>query len=374
MIGWDIGGANIKAVYMGPDGVHVVQRPFPIWEAPDALEKILAKIMGSLQTDAGEATFNCAGVTITAELSDAFRSKREGIHFVLDALQSVLPDNVELRVFGSDGQFHDPQTARRFPLLVAAANWMATASLVARGCKNGLLVDIGSTTTDVIPIAGGQVVARGRDDPSRLIHGELLYTGAQRTNVCAVVQRVPLWGYWCPVSAEYFATIQDVYLLLGDLAPEACSSPTADGRPAIPLFAAERLARVVCADAEMLSDDEIQAIARYIAIEHINQIAAAVAQVRARNDISGPLIASGAGAFLVQAAAEQLSVPCQSLQETLTEGSGVNQSSGMNLQDQEPDGAEVGVPTAGNETSVAAPAFAVAMLLSEDAPCTAETM
>jgi uncharacterized hydantoinase/oxoprolinase family protein len=172
----------------------------------------------------------------------------------------------------------------------------------------------------------------------------------------------------CPVSAEYFATIQDVYLLLGDLAPEACSSPTADGRPATPLFAAERLARVVCADAEMLSDDEIQAIARYIAVEHINQIASAVAQVRARNDISGPLIASGAGAFLVQAAAEQLSVPCQTLQETLAEGSGVN------LQDQEPDGAEGGVPAPGNETSVVAPAFAVATLLSEDAPCTAEPL
>ena len=353
VIGWDIGGANIKAVYLGPDGVRVIQLPFPIWKARDDLEAVLAEILHTIRSNGQEAIFSCAGVTITAELSDAFRSKREGIHFVLDALQAILPENVSLHVFGSDGRFHDPQTARDYPLLVAAANWMATATLVARQCENCVLVDIGSTTTDVIPIAGGEVVARGRDDPSRLIHGELLYTGAQRSNICAIVQRVPLWGYWCPVSAEYFATIQDVYLLLGDLAPEVCSSPTADGRPATAPFAAERLARVVCADAEMLNADEIEAMARYVAMQHSSQIAGAIAQVRARQDISGPLIASGAGAFLVWSAAEQLGVPCQSLHDALGRQAG----------------AEGEDAALGSEASNAAPAYAVAVLLSEEAAC-----
>ena len=203
-------------------------------------------------------------------------------------------------------------------MLVAAANWMATASLLARHCSNCLLVDIGSTTTDVIPIVDGIVVARGRDDPSRLIHGELLYTGVGRTNVCAIVQRVPLWGYWCPVSAELFATIQDVYLLLGDLQPEACTQPNGRRPSCYPPFAAERLARVVCADAEMLSSDEIQAIARHIALEHTRQIVNAISQVNARNDVHGPLIASGAGAFLVQTAAQQLGLPCHSFRMYLT--------------------------------------------------------
>ena len=363
VIGWDIGGANIKAVYLGPEGMRVIQLPFPIWEARNDLEEVLAEILRSIGRNGQEVGFACAGVTITAELSDAFRSKREGIHFVLDSLQAVLPENISLHVFGSDGRFHDPQTARDYPLLVAAANWMATATLVARHYENCVLVDIGSTTTDVIPIAGGQVVARGRDDPSRLIHGELLYTGAQRTNICAIVQRVPLWGYWCPVSAEYFATIQDVYLLLGEVAPEACSSPTADGRPATAPFAAERLARVVCADAEMLSADEIESMARYIAVQHSSQIAGAIAQVRARNDISGPLIASGAGAFLVWSAAEQLGVPCQSLHEVLSRHAAAEEEAAP--------GSEV---APGSEASIAAPAYAVAILLSEDASCGSETV
>ena len=128
VIGWDIGGANIKAVYLGPEGVRVIQRPFPIWEGRDALADVLAEITHTLQTAENaphEVGFACAGATSTAELSDAFRNKREGVHFVLDALQATLPDGVELRVFGTDGHFHDPQTARDFPLLVAAANWMA---------------------------------------------------------------------------------------------------------------------------------------------------------------------------------------------------------------------------------------------------------
>jgi probable H4MPT-linked C1 transfer pathway protein len=222
---------------------------------------------------------------------------------------------------------------------------MATASLLARHCSDCLLVDIGSTTTDVIPIADGLVVARGRDDPSRLIHGELLYTGALRTNVCAIVQRVPLWGYWCPVSAELFATAQDVYSLLGFLESEACTSPTADGRPATPTFAAERLARVVCADAEMLSEDEIQAIAQHVAAEQIRQIGGAISQVRARNDVHGPLIASGVGAFLVRIAADQLGHPCHPLMEVLDLG-------------------ELSVPE--KNATVAAPALAVAILLSDE--------
>jgi probable H4MPT-linked C1 transfer pathway protein len=177
------------------------------------------------------------------------------------------------------------------------------------------------------------------------------------------VQRVPLWGYWCPVSAEYFATTQDVYLLLGDLAADACSSPTADGRPATPSFAAERLARVVCADSEMLSADEIEAIARYIAVEHTKQITSAVAQVRARNDISGPLIASGAGAFLVHAAAEQLGVPCQPLQEVLKQSitGWVKDLAGAEDEEAAP-GSEAAL---GSSAAVAAPAFALAVLLSE---------
>lgn len=303
IIGWDIGGVNLKAARLSSNGLQVALQPFAIWQQRDKLVGALGAIseqLGSAQRGA---------ITITAELSDAFRSKREGIIFVLDAVQLALP-GTSLKVFGVDGQFYDLATAYDRPLLVAAANWMATALIISRHFQDCLVVDVGSTTTDIIPIAGGQVIAQGRDDPERLLRGELLYTGALRTAVCAMVKRVPLWGDWCPVAAEHFATAQDVHLILGNLTPEQCKSPSADGRPVTPEFAAERLARVVCADMEMLRLYEVEAIARHIATEQIHQISEAMAQVISSCNIQGPVVPVGVGAFLAEAAATRLGFTC----------------------------------------------------------------
>ena len=153
-------------------------------------------------------------VTMTAELADCFTTKREGVAFVLDAFHTAFPA-IDPWVYGVDGRFRSAAAARKQPLEVAAANWMATATLVARSIPDALLLDVGSTTADVIPIVAGRVAARGRTDPDRLRTGELVYTGALRTPVCAIVRSVPLCGRLCRVAAEHFAVAADVHLWLG---------------------------------------------------------------------------------------------------------------------------------------------------------------
>ena len=211
-----------------------------------------------------------------------------------------------MHFFGVDGRFYPPSEVAKRPLLFAAANWLATGLLVAQHFRDGLLVDIGSTTTDIIPLSAGQVVATGRNDPERLVRGELLYTGVLRTPVFAVVQQVPLWGRWCPVAAEFFATMQDVYLWLERLTPQECTSPTADGRSLSIQFCAERLARVVCADTELLAPEEITVLARYVAQTQLHQITRAIAQVCSATGVNGPVIGVGVGAFMAEQAAQQL--------------------------------------------------------------------
>lgn len=286
IIGWDIGGANLKAARLSPEGLTVAQMPFAMWQRRDELVGALIELSKRL----GPARYGA--VTITAELSDAFRTKRAGIAFVLEALQMALPETI-WRIFGVDGQFHEVAFAYRQPMLVAAANWLATALWVARDHPDCVLVDIGSTSTDITPIAGGQVMAQGRNDPERLLRGELLYTGALRTPICAIVSRAPLWGGWCPVAAELFATAQDVHLLLNHLSTAQCTSASADGRPVTPEFAAERLARVVCADIELVSRAEIQALAGYIAGEQVRQVAQAMSQVISGAKVEGPVLGVG---------------------------------------------------------------------------------
>ena len=313
VIGWDVGGANIKAAYVSRRGggrsVQTASRPFEIWRGKESLPEVLRSVASELPP--GEAT----AVTMTAELSDAFRSKREGVGFVLDAMDCVTGGT--LAVFTTDGGFVDGATARARPLEVAASNWAATALMVTRHLSDAILVDAGSTTTDVIPIRAGRVAARGRTDPERLLHGELVYTGAVRTNVAAVVSRVPLWGGECPVAAECFAVSGDAHVLLGSLDPKDYTCPTPDGRPATPAFAAERLARVVCADGEMLGREEIERIALAVAEAQLGQIASAISAVAGRFPSPPEAVVTGQGAFLARGAAERCGLASRDLSSLL---------------------------------------------------------
>jgi probable H4MPT-linked C1 transfer pathway protein len=252
---------------------------------------------------------------MTAELSDVFRTKREGVHFVLDAVEAVSRGPV--RVFTTAGEFVDGAAARARPLDAAASNWVATAVLVGRFVPDALLVDIGSTTTDVIPVTGGRVAARGRTDPERLLAGELVYTGALRTNVAAIVRHVPLRGARCPVASELFAVSGDAHVLLGSLRPDDYTCPTPDGRPPTPEFARERLARVVCADAEMLGAEEIHAIAATVAEAQVAEIADALARVAGRLARPAPVVATGLGGFLARRAAERVAMPAKDLADVV---------------------------------------------------------
>ncbi len=313
VIGWDIGAANIKAAHVlregGRTSVTTVGRAFELWKNPTALAGVLRGVAGDLPD--ADAT----AVTMTAELSDVFRTKREGVAVILDTVGAVARGR--LAVFTTDGLFVSDAEARARPLAVAASNWMATAVLVARHIPAALLVDIGTTTTDVVPIQGRRVISAGRTDPERLRAGELVYTGAVRTNVAAIVPRVPLWGGECPVAAEYFAVSGDVHLLLGDLDPAGYTGSTPDGRPADSAYAAERLARVVCADVEMLSRAEIVAIARAVAGAQVGQVAAAMARVASR--MTGPVevIATGLGSFLAHRAAARAGLASRDLNDVL---------------------------------------------------------
>jgi len=301
VVGWDIGGVNTKVARVRRGEVLAVHvHPYELQRDPAAL----APLIGSLARQVGATDADRHAVTMTAELSQMFRTKREGVAFVLDAVATALP-HADVRVYTVHGQFIAPAGARCDPLSVAASNWAATAHMVARDHSNAILLDTGTTTTDIIPIADGRVAAAGYTDPARLASGELVYTGALRTPVEAIATHVPLGQHTAGVSAEGFALAGDVHVWRGDLAPADYTVPTPDARPATRPFAGERLARVVCADREMLDDNDISAIADMLADAQIDAIARAIARVRARYPSLGVAIVTGLGAFLATAAARR---------------------------------------------------------------------
>lgn len=333
VVGWDIGGVNTKVARVAGGRVLAAHaHPYEVQRAPAALGAVLR----TLAEVVGVGPEDRHAVTMTAELSQMFRTKRDGVAFVLDAVAAALAGGAT-RVYAVDGRFLTLDAARMESLAVAASNWAATARLVARAHPDALLLDTGTTTTDVIPIVGGALVARGRTDPERLASGELVYTGAVRTPVEAIASHVPLGGELAGVSAEGFALAGDVHVWRGDLAPDDYSVAAPDGRPATREFAGERLARVVCADRELLDEPAVWAIADALAEAQAAAIEAAVRRVCARHPLLRRAVVTGVGAFLATRAARRAGLAVVSLAESI-----------------------------GDAAARCAPAAAVALLLDDD--------
>jgi len=313
VLGWDIGGVNTKAARVADARVLAARAaPYELQRDPAALAPLLGHLAHDLGTGAGDAH----AVTMTAELSQLFRTKREGVGFVLDAVAAAFPDAC-VRVWSVDARWRTPAEARREPLVVAAANWAATAHMVGRHTSDCLLVDVGSTTTDIIPIQGGAPRARGRTDVERLREGELVYSGALRTPVEAIAPTVPVRGHETGVSAEGFALAGDVHVWRGELDPADYSVPTPDGRAATKQFAGERLARVVCADREMLDEADIDVIADALWDAQVTRIGESLERVRARQPAAARAVVTGIGEFLAAAAARRVGLQVTHLSDTL---------------------------------------------------------
>lgn len=306
VLGLDIGGANLKAAHAAGEAAS---RPFSLWKNPSGLATALRDLF------AGLPSFNLLAVTMTGELCDCFETKRHGVCAILDAVEEVAADRL-VRVWQTTGCFADPRAAREAPMLTAAANWLALAEFAGRFLPLGaaLVIDVGSTTTDVIPLFQGTPVPRARTDPERLAYRELVYTGVRRTPVCAFLGTAG--------AAEFFATTLDAYLLLGMMPEDGVDLDTADGRPAIRAAAAARLARMVCGDRETIPKAQVLELARRVHELQVQLLRQAVAVVAEQlpEPPRGVLLA-GSGEFLARAALRDhpvlRSVAVQSLADTL---------------------------------------------------------
>jgi probable H4MPT-linked C1 transfer pathway protein len=246
---------------------------------------------------------------MTAELCDCYATKREGVRSILAAVKEAVGGR-PVSVWGIDGRFHPVEDIAERPGLAAASNWLALAAVAARlaGEDRGLLLDVGSTTTDLIPLDRGTVVARGRTDRDRLATGELVYAGVRRTPVCALATELALAiGEPVGLAAEMFATTLDVFLMLGDIKSDPADLDTADGRPATVENARNRLARMVGADREEFSFDNALALARS-AEKSLRRRLVRAAECACRATIGSPrfAIVAGSGEFLARRVAATL--------------------------------------------------------------------
>lgn len=292
-LGLDIGGANLKAAN---EHGWAESRPFALWRDPAGLTAALSSLIRQAPT-AGRLA-----VTMTGELCDCFRTKAEGVRHILAAVDAAAPGN-DVHVYLVDGRFVSTVEACEQPRLAAASNWHALASFAARYTDGGaaLVIDIGSTTSDIVPLSDGRPATDSQSDSQRLLARELVYTGVGRTPICAVTNTLTWKDRECPVTAELFATTADAYLLLGLRQEEPDATWTADGQPLTREFAHERLARMVCGDSTTVTIADAARMAERVASAQLVALDSAVSQVVARMaEPPKTIVVSGSGEFLAR--------------------------------------------------------------------------
>lgn len=285
VIGIDIGGANTKVA--SADGCIAEIHHLPLWKN-GALPDLLSDIARRTNPD-------IVGVVMTGELADCFESKIQGIGFICDAIDGAF--NSEIYYLNNRCEF-----VNGCDISLAAANWAASAGFLAQN-HDCVFVDVGSTTTDIIPIRG--TVCAGGTDFERLQQGELIYSGVLRTNLAALVDRIILDGIECRRSSELFAITADVYLVLGRITEDDYTCETPDNAKKTINDALRRLARVVCADLDEIGKSAPYDIAWQVYQKQIHDLRGAIGVVAQQH---GPdrIIGAGLGEFLIRDAAHDL--------------------------------------------------------------------
>ncbi len=313
-IGWDLGGVHVKVALVEDGRVAVAaQVPCPLWQGLPALDRALEAAPDWARGAALHA------VTMTGELTDCFADRRAGVAALAGWAGSHLAGTV--RIYAGRSGFVAPEAAASRAADVASANWHATAALAGRHVPDALLIDIGSTTADLIPVAGGRPAATGYSDAERLETGELVYTGAVRTPVIALSDHAPFAGRRTRLMTETFAHMADVYRILGLLPEGADQQPSGDRKGKTVAESETRLARIVGRDRAEAPGAAWTALAAHFAEAQLRLLHDAAAEILSRPDLGAdaPLVLCGAGAFVGARLAERLGRPSTPLAALLAD-------------------------------------------------------
>ena len=301
VIGIDVGGANLKVVALSNSGVEHKTVHFPLWIEENCRE--LGRKLRNISKEVADSKPDAVCTVMTAEICDTFKSKKEGVSFVEKSVKSAFPDAKHVFV-SCDGSL---KSEAKPEVEFAAANWVASVKLLIElgFCENFLFVDMGTTTTDVIPVKGRILAAK--TDYERLRRGELMYAGMLRTPVFHVLKYSR--NLKAPLVPEFYACVGDALLLTGDISEEDYICSTPDGRGVSREACMQRLARQFCCDADELGGSVVD-----VAFEVRDKLIALVSEClswQASKWQIENVFACGKGDFLIKKASRSAGLKCK---------------------------------------------------------------
>ena len=309
-IGLDIGGAHLKACLIKNDKILKLSKvelfKTPIWESRNTLVSALKKIAKKWAV-VEDVQINIA---MTAEMTDCFKNRREGVRKILSIINKTFSFE-KLKIYSTNGLKDFNITFKNYKE-IASSNWHATADTLSKIERNCFLIDIGSTTTDIIPIQFGNILSpTSSTDFSRLQKGELVYLGVCRTSLSSIRSQLLFRSKMTNIMRENFASTADLFRLTKQLNPKYDLYPTFDGKDKTRFATRQRLARLIGLDTDDVTVEEINALAQQIKQIFVSEIIENLKKVRFQYNMSSktPIIITGSGKFLAKEIRNQLN--CQ---------------------------------------------------------------
>lgn len=307
VIGWDIGGAHVKVVMLDAQGrvLRVLQQACALWKGMDLLENALQTVLHlwSLKPDQVMHV-----VTMTGELVDLFENRAQGVRAIAETIKKHLPQAMFYQASPADkASFVASVDGKESD--IASLNWHASAQCLAETHADSatLIVDIGSTTSDITVCNARQVLANGWTDAERMASQGLTYTGVVRTPLMAFGPSIEWNQQARHIAAEYFATTADVYRVMEELPSKHDLADTADGQDRSLEASMRRLARMVGHDLEDDDGAHWRSLAQAFRHQQLSILVDAIQSCVKKSAMQPQtLIGLGAGSFLLPEIAQRL--------------------------------------------------------------------
>lgn len=265
-IGWDIGGAHTKytinsKALVKPDSIII---PLQLWKSLEPLKKLINDIYDKYS----HRYTIINGLTMSGEMCDSFNNREEGVKKILSLFNRGSSKNY---IYTSKHGIV-PMNKYKNCKYIASMNWHIIASYVKNIYKNVIAIDLGSTTTDIILIKNYKCINQRIDDHTGLKSSELIYTGVLRTPIFSVVKSISYNRQIYNLIPENYATMADIYRVLGVIGSQEDYSTTADGRSKSQLNSFMRVSRLLGLDYTSKYKKLILGLSRKIMSEHYDQI------------------------------------------------------------------------------------------------------
>lgn len=311
ILAYDIGGVYIKSALIEYiDGnvkiLSVKRNAFNFRIHAQNLKQALSV---ELASHISENEFDGIAITITAETVGIFKTIREGVIRISEICENLF-QQYDVGYVSTDGKLHPFCDVKVEPYNFASANWVATSELATEYIYNGFIIDMGSTTTDIIPIKNGRIVPNGKTDFTRLISGELIYNGLLRTYIQCVVDKLPYKDKWINLASEIRCFTAHIYVYLGLIEEHKMLHPFSGKEMSVTKNnSKDAIARSVCADSELLTDEDIKIMAQYVLDTQIKCIGQSIKNIwekKWNQDEDIKFIIVGSGECIVRMAIEEL--------------------------------------------------------------------